>query len=84
MKAIYKEKKRTDKLLYQMIPKSIAEQLKNNESIRAEFFNESTIFISDIVGFAKISALSSPEQVCIVLCFDLHVLHHLGLICLLN
>ena len=62
-KALNKEKKRTDTLLYQMIPKPIAEQLKMNENVSAEFFTESTIFFSDIVGFTKISARSSPIQV---------------------
>ena len=62
-KALNKEKKRTDTLLYQMIPKPIAEQLKKNEDVVTEFFTESTIFFSDIVGFTKISSRSSPLQV---------------------
>ena len=62
-KALNKEKKRTDTLLYQMIPKPIAEQLKQNESVSAEAFSESSIFFSDIVGFTAISSRSSPIQV---------------------
>ena len=62
-KALNKEKKRTDALLYQMIPKPIAEQLKKKENVVTEFFTESTIFFSDIVGFTKISSRSSPLQV---------------------
>ncbi|KAK3779967.1 hypothetical protein RRG08_041430 [Elysia crispata] len=74
-KALNKEKKRTDTLLYQMLPKSVADQLKQNEVVTAENFNESTIFFSDIQGFTQISARSSPIQVVEMLnslysCFD--------------
>ncbi|XP_061171688.1 uncharacterized protein LOC133181164 [Saccostrea echinata] len=74
-KALNKEKKRTDTLLYQMLPKSVAERLKNNEIIEAEHYSEATIFFSDIVGFTKIAASSSPYQVVdmlnsLYMCFD--------------
>ncbi|XP_052083558.1 atrial natriuretic peptide receptor 1-like [Mytilus californianus] len=62
-KALNKEKQRTDMLLYQMLPKSIAEMLKRREQVDAEQYNESTIFLSDIVGFTAICAQSSPLQV---------------------
>lgn len=50
-------------LLYQMLPKSIAEMLKRRQQVDAEQYNESTIFLSDIVGFTAICAQSSPLQV---------------------
>ena len=53
------EKKRTDSLLYQMIPKPVAKKLKRNNSINAEYFNSVTVFFSDIEGFSRIS-LSLP------------------------
>ncbi|XP_071145186.1 uncharacterized protein [Mytilus edulis] len=62
-KALNKEKKRTDILLYQMLPKSVAESLKRSEEVDAEQYGDSTIFFSDIVGFTSISAQSSPLQV---------------------
>ena len=62
-KALNKEKTRTDILLYQMLPKSIAEQLKNNEAVATESFEEATILFADIVGFTALTAGSSPEQV---------------------
>ena len=74
-KALNKEKKLTDMLLYQMLPKTVAERLKKSEQIGAEQYTESTIFFSDIVGFTSISAQSSPLQVVDMLnalysCFD--------------
>ena len=58
-----KEKKRTDTLLYQMLPKAVAEQLKQNQEIATEEFVQATIMFSDIVGFTQISSRSSPLQV---------------------
>ena len=62
-KALNKEKRRTDTLLYQMLPRSVAERLKCNEQVDAEHYDQATIFFSDIVGFTKISSSSSPLQV---------------------
>ncbi|XP_052094557.1 uncharacterized protein LOC127730286 [Mytilus californianus] len=74
-KALNKEKKLTDMLLYQMLPREVAEMLKRSEQVNAEQYSESTIFFSDIVGFTSISAQSSPLQVVDMLnnlysCFD--------------
>ncbi|XP_077988132.1 retinal guanylyl cyclase 2-like [Glandiceps talaboti] len=57
------EKKKTDTLLYRMLPASVAESLKLGIKIEAESFSEVTIFFSDIVGFTSISAMSTPFQV---------------------
>ena len=62
-KALSKEKKRTDTLLYQMLPKEIAKQLKQNQEVNTEEFIQATIMFSDIVGFTNISSRSSPLQV---------------------
>ncbi|XP_041378148.1 uncharacterized protein LOC121390410 [Gigantopelta aegis] len=70
-----KERQRTESLLYQMIPKAVADQLKSNQEVEAESFAEVTIFFSDIVGFTSISSSCSPLEVVTLLntlyvCFD--------------
>ncbi|XP_074642113.1 atrial natriuretic peptide receptor 2-like [Tubulanus polymorphus] len=57
------EKKKTDTLLYRMLPEVVAEKLKQGEEILPEMFEMVTIYFSDIVGFTTISAKSSPVQV---------------------
>ncbi|KAJ8025493.1 Receptor-type guanylate cyclase gcy-20 [Holothuria leucospilota] len=57
------EKRRADKLLYQMLPYEIAESLKTSWDVAAEAFEEATIFFSDVVNFTNLCAECSPMQV---------------------
>ncbi|XP_064641973.1 uncharacterized protein LOC135496543 [Lineus longissimus] len=62
-KDLNREKRRTDQLLYQMLPRPVADQLKNDESVNAEYYKEVSIMFSGIVGFNSISAELAPIDI---------------------
>ncbi|XP_023369816.1 retinal guanylyl cyclase 1 [Otolemur garnettii] len=57
------EKQKTDRLLTQMLPPTVAEALKMGTPVEPEYFEEVTLYFSDIVGFTTISAMSEPIEV---------------------
>uniref|UniRef100_A0A3Q3LV91 Guanylate cyclase n=1 Tax=Mastacembelus armatus TaxID=205130 RepID=A0A3Q3LV91_9TELE len=57
------ERNKTEKLVGQLLPKSVAQALKKGKPVRPEHYSDATLYFSDIVGFTTISALSEPIEV---------------------
>uniref|UniRef100_A0A8D3CUY6 Guanylate cyclase n=1 Tax=Scophthalmus maximus TaxID=52904 RepID=A0A8D3CUY6_SCOMX len=57
------ERNKTEKLIGQLLPKSVAQALKKGKPVRPEHYSDCTLYFSDIVGFTTISALSEPIEV---------------------
>ncbi|KAK5975509.1 Guanylate cyclase domain-containing protein, partial [Trichostrongylus colubriformis] len=51
MQELTEEKKKSDILLYRMLPKEVAEKLKLGQSVEPETFDCVTLFFSDVVSF---------------------------------
>ena len=46
-----------------MLPKPVAERLKFNRDVKAEYFNEVTVSFCDIVGFCQMTSEYSPGSI---------------------
>ncbi|XP_045422956.1 guanylate cyclase soluble subunit beta-2-like [Lemur catta] len=57
------EKKKTETLLYAMLPEHVANQLKEGERVAAGEFKTCTILFSDVVTFTNICAACEPIQI---------------------
>ncbi|MDM8566214.1 adenylate/guanylate cyclase domain-containing protein [Candidatus Halobeggiatoa sp. HSG11] len=56
------EQKKSERLLLNILPKSIATRLKQNPTIVADNFSKVTVLFADIVGFTEMSGKISPPK----------------------
>ncbi|KAJ3586289.1 hypothetical protein NHX12_012689 [Muraenolepis orangiensis] len=76
--ALRLQRRLAEDLLNQMLPKTVAKQLRQHKHVEAESYDKVTIFFSDIVGFTTISASCNPLQVVemlnnLYMCFDTRI-----------
>nr|CAD2157797.1 unnamed protein product [Meloidogyne enterolobii] len=63
---LVEEKRKSDILLYRMLPKQVAEKLKLGEFVEPEQYTAATLFFSDVVSFTTLASKCSPLQACII------------------
>src|SRR5580658_7696570 len=56
------EKKKSDKLLLNILPHSVAERFKNDQSFLAESYHSVSVLFADIVGFTGLSEKTAPND----------------------
>jgi class 3 adenylate cyclase len=56
------EKAKSDTLLLNILPVSIADRLKKNEATIADSYDNVTVLFSDLVGFTQFSAKHTPNE----------------------
>ena len=59
---IQEEQKRSNDLLLNILPQSVAKELKNEGRAKARRFAAATVFFSDFVGFSEIAGRTEPER----------------------
>jgi adenylate cyclase len=57
------ERDKSEQLLLNVLPPSIALRLKDKEEIIADRYSEATILFADIEGFTKYSATTTPDKI---------------------
>ncbi len=60
--ALREEQEKSDQLLLNILPSSIADRLKNDDRAIADGFAEVTVLFADLVGFTEISSIASPQE----------------------
>lgn len=61
-RALQESQERSERLLLNILPSTIAERLKTDTSAIAEQFDEVTILFADIVGFTPLSIRVKPDE----------------------
>ena len=67
---VEREKRKSETVLYNVLPRSIAERLKKGEDNIAEDIADATVLFADLVGFTKLSSQISPDTL-------LYLLNHI-------
>jgi adenylate cyclase len=59
--ALNQERRKSDRLLLNILPESIAEELKANDRVRPQGYDDATVLFTDFVGFTQIAERLTPQ-----------------------
>ncbi len=62
IRQLEEEQKKSDKLLLNILPGSIADRLKQGEEVIVDSFASVTVLFADLVGFSQLAARLSPNE----------------------
>ena len=57
-----RERQKSENLLLNILPRSIAQRLKDDQSVIADHFHSTSVLFTDIVGFTKLSENLTPSE----------------------
>jgi adenylate cyclase len=57
-----REHAKSENLLLNMLPRKVAENLKNGEETVADYYDNVTVMFADLVGFTRLTASISPDD----------------------
>ncbi len=60
---LQEEKQKSEKLLLNVLPQEIADQLKNKGAVLPKFYKKASVLFTDFKGFTKISEILSPVEI---------------------
>lgn len=64
---IFNQRRKADKLLFNVLPVSIAKRLKNREHPISDLFDQASIIFIDIVNFTSLAKDADPERIVLAL-----------------
>jgi len=67
LQQIEDEKARSEELLLNILPKSIAERLKQGETTIADSFTDVSVLFADLAGFTSLSTQVAPSEIVVLL-----------------
>lgn len=56
------EKEKSDKLLLNVLPKTIAEELKLSGKVKPKYYESASVLFTDFQGFTQVTEILSPEE----------------------
>jgi len=67
LQQLQEEREKSEALLFNVLPKPVAERLKQGETVIADSFSEVTVLFADIVGFTELSTGMTPTDLVVML-----------------